>query len=674
MVEATRSRNAPPLTETERTELAPRSDDDLLTIARQRFTQAMDAESTTRRLQELDLAFLGGDQWEPAIRAQRDRDRRPCFTINRLPQFVHQVTNEQRQHPPAIRIQPVDDQADVATAKILQGIIRHIEVSSHADIAYDTARQHQVGQGLGYFRVLTAYEHPLSFQQVLKIQRIRNRFSVYVDPSFQQPDGSDMQWAFVVERLSRAAFTAQYGQLPDQAAVWASTGDTWIRPDEVQIAEYFYREDARVELALLEGGEVLRRRDVPEGVPVVATRTTMLPQIWWCKLNGYQVLERTRWLGQYIPIVPVIGDELVTPEGTDYVGLVRFAQDPQRLYNYWVSAETEAIALAPRAPFIGAEGQFEGHEQEWANANSRNYAFLEYKPTSHGGLPLPPPQRTALEPAVQAITQARMLAADDMKAATGVFDAALGNRSNETSGVGIRQRQQQTNTATFHFPANFAYALRHCGVILLDLIPKIYDRAQVVRIIGDDGSAQQVPVNQPFQDDQGVERIYQLGVGRYDVTVATGPSYQTKREQAASEMSELVRAFPPLMQVAGDLLVKNLDFPESEELAQRMQLLLPPEVQGKNNPAQMQQAMQQLGQQLGQLNEYAKQIEAELQKVQQENQTLQLKLDDKTAENTLKAEELAIEREKNVWDVQLKEQELQLKAQAARSGRNGQEA
>jgi hypothetical protein len=673
MAEATRSRNAQPLTDTERTERAPRSDDDLLTVARARFTQAMDAEATTRRLQELDLAFLGGDQWAPSVRADRERDRRPCFTINRLPQFVHQVTNEQRQHPPAIRIQPVDDQADVATAKILQGIIRHIEVSSHADIAYDTVRQQQVGQGLGYFRVLTAYEHPLSFQQVLKIQRIRNRFSVYVDPSFQQPDGSDMQWAFVVERLSRAAFTAQYGQLPDQAAVWASTGDTWIRPDEVQVAEYFYREDARVEIALLADGQVLRRRDVPDGVPIVATRTTMLPQIWWCKLNGYQVLERTRWLGQYIPIVPVIGDELVTPEGTDYVGLVRFAQDPQRLYNYWVSAETEAIALAPRAPFIGAEGQFEGHEQEWANANTRNYAYLEYKPTSSGGLPLPPPQRTALEPAVQAITQARMLAADDLKSVTGIYDAALGNRSNETSGVGIRARKTESDTATAHFPLNFNYALRHCGVILLDLIPKVYDRATILRIIGEDGQPQQVPVNQPFQDDQGVERIYQLGVGRYDVAISTGATYATQREEAVDKMTQLVQAYPPLLQAIGDQLIQHMDFPGAPEIAERLKLLLPPPLQQQGNPAQMQQAMQQLGQHLAALNAHAQQVEAALQKVQQENQTLQLQLDDKTAANDLKAQELAIEREKNVWDVQLKEQELQLKAQAARNGRTGQE-
>jgi hypothetical protein len=650
--------------------MAERNDNDLLSVARSRFTQALDAESTTRRLQELDLAFLGGDQWEASIKAQRDRDRRPCFTINRLPQFVHQVTNEQRQHPPAIRIQPVDDQADVETAKILQGVIRHIEVSSHADIAYDTARQHQVGQGLGYFRVLTAYEHPLSFQQVLKIQRIRNRFSVYVDPTFQQPDGSDMQWAFVVERMPREAFEAQYGRMPEQAAVWSGSGDTWISPHEVQVAEYFYREDVRVEIAQLEDGQVLRRRDVPEGVPVVATRTTVVPQIWWCKINGYQVLERTRWLGQYIPIIPVIGDELVTQEGTDYIGLVRYAQDPQRLYNYWVSAETEAIALAPRAPFIGAEGQFEGHETEWANANTRNYAYLEYTPTSHGGQALPPPQRMALEPAVQAITQARMLAADDLKSTTGIYDAALGNRSNETSGVGIRARKTESDTATAHFPLNFTYALRHCGVILLDLIPKLYDRATILRIIGEDGQTQQVPVNQPFTDANGVERLYKLGVGRYDVVISTGATYATQREEAVDRLTQLVQAFPPLLQVLGDQLIQHMDFPGAPEMAERLKLLLPPEVQGQGNPAQMQQALQQMTQQLEAINAYAQQMEGQAQELAQRNQELELQVKDKTEANALKARELEIEREYNVWQVGLKEQELAL--QAAQIAGNGQ--
>ena len=354
--------------------------------------------------------------------------------MNRIPQFLHQVTNEQVLSPLAMRAQPVDDRADLETARVVLGMFRHIEQTSNAEIAYRTAYEAAVGHGVGYFRVVTEYESPHSFKQILKIRRIRNRFCCYLDPAHQDLDGSDANWGFVVERLSRHAYQERYGPAPGVrgggttstvsptgSEVWVGTGDTWITPEEVQVAEYFYREWVRDDLVLLADGSLRVGRDVSRDDLVIDRRPTQIPVVWWTKINGYQVLERTRWLGTSIPIIPVYGEERDLDGEVERVGMVHGLMDPQQMYNIMASAEAEAIGLAPRVPFVIAEGQLEGYETYWQQANTRNFAYLPYKPLTSGGIAVPPPQRLAVEPAVQAISQSRLMAIEDMKAAVGIY-------------------------------------------------------------------------------------------------------------------------------------------------------------------------------------------------------------------------------------------------------------
>ena len=321
------------------------------------------SEARQRERERREMRFAVGRQWEDALQAQRQKDSRPCLTINRIPQFLHQVTNEQVLSPLAMRAQPVDDRADLETARVVLGMFRHIEQTSMAEVAYRTAFEAAVGQGVGYFRVVTEYESPHWFKQVLKINRIRNRFCCYLDPAHQELDGSDANWAFVVERLSRTAFEERYGPrqacgeagttsalTPNGSEVWVGTGDTWITPEEVQVAEYFYREWVREDLVLLADGSMSLARDSPSGRLVIDRRPTQIPVVWWTKINGYQILERTRWLGTTIPIIPVYGEERDLDGEVERIGMVHSLMDPQQLYNYMRAAEAEAIGLAPRAP------------------------------------------------------------------------------------------------------------------------------------------------------------------------------------------------------------------------------------------------------------------------------------------------------------------------------------
>lgn len=600
----------------------------ILEEAKARLAVCVEAESEIRKLALEDLEFRAGNQWPESIRQERQNDGRPCLVINRIPQFVQQVTNDQRQNRPAIKVHPIDDQADDDTAEMIQGLIRHIEYNSNADVAYDTAFEGAVTSGLGYHRVVTGFASPTSFDQEIFIKRIRNPFSVFFDPYSQEPDGSDANFAFVVEDLSPDQCKEKHpdSELGSNTADWTSIGNSspgWFENGSARIAEYFYKEFKDVTLCQLSDGTVIEKDKLadlgmrmaelnpgqPVTIQIVNERQTKIPVIKWCKLNAVEVLEKTEWPGKYIPIIPTYGTDLYINGKRILEGIVRHSKDPQRMLNYWKSAETEAIALAPRAPFLVAEGTIEGYEGEWATANRRNHAFLTYRPKSIDGSPVPPPQRQAFEPAVQAITQAAMMAADDLKSTTGIYDSALGAQSNESSGIAIQRRNTQTQTSNFHFVDNLSRSIKHTGRILVDLIPRIYDTARSARILGEDGTQEIVKLNQEHVDpDTGKPVLYDLSAGTYDVTVDVGPSYASKRQEAVSAMVETTRAVPQLMQIAGDIMIKNMDWPGAQEIAERMRKMLPPQLQddGKGQaalPPQVQSQMQQMSDMIKKLSD-----------------------------------------------------------------------
>lgn len=631
---------------------------EFLETAFARFKQAEEAEREIRKEALDDLKFRAGDQWPDEIKRQRDQDNRPCLTVNKLPQFIRQITNDQRQNRPAIKVSPVDSGADVDTAKILQGIIRHIEYDSDADTAYDSAFEGAVTKGFGYFRVISEFEGPMSFNKQLKIQKVRDDFSVYLDPFYIQPDGRDINWGFIFEDLPHEDYKMIYpnsemtGSLVDKRGFGDSEKD-WINSEYVRVAEYYYKEFIEKEIILYESdsGPIVMQMDqvkTPDGFiegfdpeKVLKRRTAQVPVVKWCKINAFEILEETDWAGQWIPIIPVLGDWLEVDGKKKLEGIVRHSKDSQRMYNYWSSAETEAIALAPRAPFIGVEGQFKGHEDKWRTANTKNHAYLEYKNVSLTDTPTPPPQRNTFEPAVMAITNAKLGSSDDMKSTTGIYDPSLGNRSNETSGIAINARVAQAQTSNFHFTDNLSRALKHTGRILIDLIPKIYDTERTIRIIGEDNSEEIVTINRVV-DDEEKENSTSLGFGKYDITVSTGPSFATKRQEAVQTMLDFIKVYPPAAQLISDLIVKNIDFHGSDEIAERLKTILPPDIlaqEGKNGKekvpvhiqrqlAQMSQLIEQLTQQL---NAKSEALEGEVVKAQMDKYKIDTDRDMKAA-------------------------------------------
>jgi len=592
------------------------ADEEILRAARERFRLAEEAYQSVRELGLDDLKFRAGEQWPDNIRNERIIDQRPCLVINRIPQYVRQITNDQRQNRPSIKVMPVDDKADVKTAKVLQGIIRYIENNSNADIAYDTAFEGTVIKGFGYYRVLTDFCDPYSFDQDLLIKKVPDDFKVYLDPFHKEPDGSDAKWGFIFDDISKDTFKADYPKAEMSSMDdWESIGDRtsqWVKRDSVRVAEYFYTENKEITLVLLsdgnsadkdtfdkdENGEII----LPLDITVVDERKSLVPVVKWCKINGYEVLKETIWPGRWIPIIPVYGDELNIDGRKILEGIVRHAKDPQRMYNYWVSTETEMIALAPRAPYIVAEGQItEDYEPMWRMANRKNFSYLPYKQTDHMGQIAPPPQRNVYEAPVQSITNARLQSSEDIKTTTGIYDSSLGNRSNESSGVAIQRRANQAQTANFHFIDNLTRSLRHCGRVLLDAIPIVYDTKRALRILGDNNEQELVTINEIFN---GKDPIYTLGIGKYDVVVETGPSFATRRQEAAETILEFIRVYPAAAPLIGDLLAKNFDWPEAQEISERLKKTLPPGIlddKDKSVPPEVQAQIAQLTQALEQM-------------------------------------------------------------------------
>jgi hypothetical protein len=617
-----------------------KSASDILATARARLDMAVSALAESREDEIDDLRFYAGSpdnhwQWPADVLATRGAvqgqtiNARPCLTINKLPQHVRQVTNDQRQNRPGAKVIPVDDNADVEVADIFNGMIRHIEYISDADVAYDTACENQVSYGEGYLRLLTEYCDDNTFDQDIKIGRVRNSFSVYMDPTIQDPTGADAKYCFVTEDVTKAEFERMY---PDASPITTlqslGVGDqsisNWLNEDTIRIADYYYIDFDPATLNLYPGNATAFE-GTPEDKQLRAiygkpkkSRESDRPKVKYCKINGYEILEEREWAGKYIPVIRIVGNEFEV-DGRLYVsGLVRNAKDAQRMYNYWVSQEAEMLALAPKAPFIGYGGQFEGYETNWKTANTQNWPYLEVNPDvtdGQGGM-LPLPQRAQPPMASSGLLQAKAGASEDIKSTTGQYNASLGMGSNERSGRAILARQREGDVGTYHYGDNLARGVRHVARQLVDLIPKIYDTQRIARIIGEDGETKMIKINpeqeQPvnkIMDERGIviEKIYNPGVGKYDVVAITGPGYATKRQEALEAMAQLLQGNPQLWAVAGDLFVKNMDWPGAQEMSKRFAKTIDPKFlsDGEDNPALQaaQQQMQAMGQEMEQMHQ-----------------------------------------------------------------------
>jgi Phage P22-like portal protein len=609
----------------------------LLGRIRKNMERAISAESDNRKAGLDDRMFKIGQQWPTEIMAQRNLDKRPCLTVNKLPTFVHQIVNDQRQNRPSININPNGDRGDPEVAKMYRGLIRFIERDCAADIAYDTAFDDAVTMGWGYWRITLEWEAPDSFNCVLVIRQVRNPFSVYLDPAHVDPTGADAKWAFVTQMISRGEFTEKYPGATEMPYSDGGIGDRvnlWATKDEIRIAEYYEIEYNARTLIKLSNGHVGWEDDLDDitkgylkrgKLQKIEERDSQVPTVMWYKVTAVDVLKEEEWIGTSIPIVKVVGDATDIEGKLKLSGIIRHAKDPQRMYNYWVTAETEMIALQPKAPWVMEEGQGEGHEDDFKNSNVKNIPVLYYKGTSVGGTMAPPPQRQPMAGIPSGIVTAKQGSAQDLMGVTGVrFDATMNERMIDESGKAIRELRRSGDLGAFHYVDNLARSLRRTGEILVEAIPLVYDEARVVTILREDDKEEQVKIDPSLQRPSGeekrpdgkVRKLFNPTYGKYGVTVTIGPSYATKRIEASENMMAFMKALPQTAALVCDLFAAAQDWPGAEQIAARLAKTIPPQLMSpdiKDVPPQIQAIISSQEQSLKQLTQQLQAAMAQLQ-------------------------------------------------------------
>lgn len=583
-------------------------EEDVLALMRERFRVAIKATANTHRDGLHDLKFLRGDgQWPEKQRRQREAEGRPCLTINKLPTFLQQVTNDQRQNKASIKVSQASEEGDIKVAEIIQGMVRHIEYDSSADSAYDTALNSAATIGFGYYRFVTEYESDASFNQIIRIKRIRNPFTVYFDPSSVEIDGSDAEWVIITSKMTKIAFKAKYpsavatSQMFDTIRSGDDTNKDWLEGDDIRIAEYYFKHYEDMKLYLLPDGRSVEK--LAPGEEAVRARIVRKCRIlhWFC--TPCEVLQKSEILAPGIPVFPVYGSEIDLDGEVYRSGLVRNAKDPAIMYNFWMTSATEEIAMRPKTPYIGAKGQFKGEEKRWQQANVRSYAYLEYEPVTVDGQVVPAPSRQQPADVPHGFLTMAMHASDNIKATTGIYDSSLGNNSHATSGKQEVALQKQGSVANYHFVDNFFKTLRWSGKVLLAMIPNYYDAERMVMVRGEDMEVQGVKIN---EYDAAAQRYKNdIRVGKYEAVVTVGPSYASMRAEAQDAMVQFGQSWPKLMDLAGDKVVKAMNWPGAEDIAERIKRAIPKEVLGPKDleegeqmplPPEVQQELAQMKQ------------------------------------------------------------------------------
>lgn len=608
-----------------------------LATARKRWKTAADAEADNRAEGFEDLRFLNLQQWPERIKQLRSTPgrERPCLTIDQIGEPFRQLTNKQRESHPAIHVSPEDGEANDETAEVLQGIIRAIEYDSDAQVAYATAFEGAVGIGWGYARLRSEFEGD-GPDQTLMVDMIENPFAVYLDPGTRQWDRRDMRYAFVVQDIPKDQYEALYGK-SEVAKAGSSLSDfsglgdeakDWFPEGAVRVAEYYYLTEETVTLGELHG-QTVKKSEAPKGAVLENERQIQRPTVMWCKINGVEILdgntEQTggrRIPGKTIPIRPCFGQVLNVNGKRVYRGIVRPSRDPQLVYNYQNSALVEELALVPKSKVIMAEGQDEGHEALWQNANIENTPYLTYKPTTLGDKLVGAPNVVQFtDPTkVQAIVVAVNQAKADLRSTTGWYDATDPARKNtDQSGRAILARKQSQDESHSNYHDNFNRFLTSLAKVMLEWIPEIYDRpGRIVRVLGleddvslkminaphvegEDGQFQRLDPNDPATRLREDSQHFNLRAGKFGVRVAPGTSYTTQKQEAAEWQFRLLEARPELMGVFGDIAFRNLDGPGHDQIAERIARTIPPQIKGEDKgqpqiPPEVQQQMAQMQQ------------------------------------------------------------------------------
>jgi len=643
------------------------SGDPIVQEARKRFDRCSEWEATWRGRFQDDIRFANGDsengyQWPDAIKNSRDNSNRPCLTMNLIAQHNGMISNQARMNKSTVKYVGMGNGATQESANVFRDLHRYIEYQSQAQDAYTIARQFQIDGGIGYFRLVTEYE-PGTFDQDLYIAPVLDPLSIYMDPDIKQKCGSDSIFSLAFDDVPKDEFYDAYpslrGKMTSQPLGMGTISGDWVTKHKIRVCEYFRKipkEHTLVSFVHRGQRHVVRKEKLEDLVRRGAARREILndPQtkirdaveheVEWYLIAGTEVIDKTVWLGKYIPIIRVIGKETVIDGELDRKGHTRAMKDAQRMFNYNASAQVEFGALQTKAPWLVAAKAIEEHEAIWATANINNPSVLPFNHVDAENapdMPIPPPQRIEPPQASPAFQTGMETASNHIMMVSGQFQNQMGEQGNERTGAAIGKRQAQSDTAVFHFQDNYESALIFLGKQIIDIVPKIYDTKRVKKIIADDGVEYELEIDPTLRegylerqahDGTVIKRVFNPNVGKYDIAASVGPDFGSKRQETREALTLILTQAPALTGLIGDLLMKSMDFEAADEAAMRLRRMIPPIALGKG-PSQMEQGLQQQVQVL----------QAEL-----------VKLMDKNAKDSIKLAGKAELRDIEVYDAETK--------------------
>ena len=669
---------------------------EILKVAKERFLDCEKVWAEYIEKQQELVRFISGEQWTYVARQNFEQNGFAAITSNRLPTFLRQITNELRKNTPSIQIDPKDD-GTVDTAEVINDLIRNIELDSKADVAYIKAADSAASVGIGYIRVMSKYESDKSMEQKIVIDPIMDSSTVMLDPHHLAVDGSDCEYAFITTVISKDEYKRRYGdselaELMTEVS-WSPANRAWVTKDEVMIAEYFFKdydaktlyqyyntltgetitdfyEDKKELKALVDNGAIIIQDQRDVNVPIVR----------WLKINDLEILEESVWPGPYIPIVPVKGDEFWVEGKRKLVGAVEPAVDAQVMLNYNLSMMAQLIQMAPKAPYIGTATQFKTYEQQWANINVSNQAFLPYNKDEGAG----PPQRDLQEVQMNNLSMLVQQSTESLQQIFGTFDPSQSQVAPE-SGKAILARQNQAYNSNYHFYDNLARSIQHVGAIIVDALPTLYSNPRTVQASKLTGEKRSVKINMPGENGM-IE--HDLTKGEYQVSIQTGASFGTRRQEAVVAITQIMGLSPAIAQNMADLAIINMDIPGAKEAAARARAMVDPNVLAaasagqKMEPEQVVQQLKQqlqalqqkdqahtmLGEQLVQENKMLKQ-ENELEKHNKQVEITKAELDYKLKNRQMDINEAEIELQTrlDIMKLKLEERQLDIKAEEVAS-------
>ncbi len=641
----------------------------LIERIRKRWPLMRDADDHNRKAAKEDMEFLylKGKQWDDE--QIRDRGDRPRYEFNELKGKCKRIINEMRANRPAGKVRAVED-GDKDTAEIQEGLLRNIWSVARGDHITDYAAGYQVGGGMGAWRVDLQYSSDTVFDQEIVPRPLMNPFCLWWDPAAKDQLKQDAEDWFLSDRISKASYERRW---PNREIVSLEEGsehdsqDDWDKDDQVRIGEYWWREPAKKMLYLLQSGKTVKEKPAgPVYDPVVREREVACYEIWMCVVGGGNaILEKpTKWAGSKFPFIVVFGEYIIIEGKVYWYGLTRDGRDAQQALNQATTSIVEGVEQQLHNQYWATAEQAKGNLTQWREAHRENIPVLIY---NHDPKAPGPPARAGTSDVPVAQVQIAMMMADKLKSTTGVFDAALGATSNETSGRAITARQNQSEIANFHFQDNMALGVDLCWHIMMDLIPAVYDGERSIRILGSDLAEKYVRINAVDPATKKVQ--HDLSAVKFDLTVSVGPSWSTRRQEAVEMYGELGRSNPALWQVAGDLLFKAMDLPYSQEIAERFVSLLPPQIQdslkeGKELPAEVKQAMQQAAaamQQVEQQSMLVQQAAAEAEKEKTEAEKAKLGVQSLLKDMDVKRAQFDAEMVKQMSALKILETQLEAK-------------